>query len=52
VRDYHTIWKNIDDACVLEEIFVDIGIDILWLDYLDRKYLEIIFKNFRGGPVW
>ncbi len=51
VRDYHTIWKNIDDEKVLEEIFEDIGIDELWLDYLDKKYLNIILNNFNSWPV-
>ncbi len=52
VRDYHTIWKNIDDEKVLSEIFIDIWIDELWLDYLDRKYLNIILNNFNSWPVW
>ena len=52
VRDYHTIWKNIDDIKVLEEIFIDIWIDELWLDYLDKKYLNIILNNFNSWPVW
>ena len=52
VRDYHTIWKNIDDIKVLEEIFIDIWIDELWLDYLDKKYLNIILSNFNSWPVW
>jgi Holliday junction DNA helicase RuvB len=36
---------------VMEEIFKDIGIDNLWLDYLDRKYLENILTKFSGWPV-
>lgn len=52
LRDYHTIWKDIQDIAVLREVFTDIGIDEKWLDYLDRKYLENIFKNFKWGPVW
>ncbi len=52
LRDYHTIGKNIQDAEVLSDIFQDIGIDEKGLDYLDRKYLESIQKNFWGGPVW
>jgi Holliday junction DNA helicase RuvB len=51
VRDYHTIWKNISDMQVLEDIFNDIWIDDLWLDYLDRKYLETIYNKFNSGPV-
>lgn len=52
VRDYHTIWKDISDIWVMEEIFLWIGIDELGLDYLDRKYLETIFHKFSGWPVW
>ncbi len=51
LRDYHTIWKNISDPLVLAWVFQDIGIDEKWLDYLDRKYLQSIFKNFKWGPV-
>jgi len=51
LRDYHTIWKDIADPKVLAWVFQDIGIDEKWLDYLDRKYLSSIFKNFKGGPV-
>ncbi|QFR39766.1 Holliday junction branch migration DNA helicase RuvB [Candidatus Gracilibacteria bacterium 28_42_T64] len=51
VRDYKTIGKEVSDTKVLEEIFHDIGIDDLGLDYLDRKYLETIQSKFRGGPV-
>jgi Holliday junction resolvasome RuvABC ATP-dependent DNA helicase subunit len=32
----------------MEEIFKDIGIDNLGLDYLDRKYLESIYAKFAG----
>lgn len=51
LRDYHTIGKDIQDIAVLREVFTDIWIDEKWLDYLDRKYLENIFKNFKWGPV-
>ena len=51
LRDYHTIGKNISDISVLKEVFTDIWIDEKWLDYLDRKYLEIIYKTFKWGPV-
>ena len=52
VRDYHTIWKDISNLAVLESIFSDIWIDELWLDYLDKKYLETIYKKFNAWPVW
>jgi Holliday junction DNA helicase RuvB len=51
VRDYHTIWKEVSNTEVLKEIFQDIWIDELWLDYLDKKYLEIILNNFKWWPV-
>jgi len=51
LRDYHTIGKDIQDIKVLREVFSDIWIDEKWLDYLDRKYLESIWKSFKGGPV-
>jgi Holliday junction DNA helicase RuvB len=51
LRDYHTIWKEIRKVDVLNSIFKDIGIDDLWLDYLDRKYLETIHYKFASWPV-
>ena len=52
VRDYKTIWKEVSNITVLEDIFMDIWIDELGLDYLDRKYLETIIKKFSCWPVW
>lgn len=52
LRDYHTIWKDISNEIVLEEVFQSIGIDDLWLDYLDKKIIETIHYKFRDGPVW
>jgi len=52
VRDYETIWHNINSIYELEEIFINIWIDELWLDYLDRKYLETIYYKFNSWPVW
>lgn len=51
VRDYKTIGKNVWEQSVMEEIFLDIWIDSLWLDYLDRKYLESIQTKFAWWPV-
>lgn len=51
LRDYHTIWKNIWDDRVLQEVFESIGIDDLWLDYMDRKILTVIAEKFWGGPA-
>ena len=52
IRDYHIIWKNINDLDVLNSIFSDIWIDELWLDYLDRKYLETLYYKFNSKPTW
>ena len=52
VRDYKTIWKEVSNITVLEDIFMDIWIDELGLDYLDRKYLETIISKFSSWPVW
>ncbi|RAL57870.1 Holliday junction DNA helicase RuvB [Candidatus Gracilibacteria bacterium GN02-872] len=51
VRDYSIIGKDLTNKKILEEIFFDIGIDELGLDYLDKKYLNLILNNFSGGPV-
>jgi len=51
IRDYSTIGKNIWDKNVLMEIFNDIWIDELGLDYLDRKYLETLHKKFKSSAV-
>lgn len=52
MRDYHIIWKNINDKNIFEEIFSDLWVDNLWLDYLDKKYLTTIYEKFAGWPVW
>lgn len=52
VRDYYTIWKNLDDPKQVNTIFFDIWIDELGLDYLDRKYLQMIYEKFGWWPVW
>jgi Holliday junction DNA helicase RuvB len=51
MRDYHTIWRDLQDKEVIKKIFLDIWIDELGLDYLDRKYLSTITDKFAGGPV-
>lgn len=51
LRDYHTIWKDISKKEMLTEVFESIGIDDLWLDYLDRKIIQIISDKFAGWPV-
>ncbi len=52
VRDYSTIGKDVTNKKVLEEIFKDIWIDELGLDYLDRKYLETLHLKFGWKAVW
>ena len=52
IRDYHTIWKDLSNPWIIDEIFKDIWIDELWLDYLDRKYLSTILEKFNNWPVW
>lgn len=52
MRDYHTIWKDLNDEEVVKKIFRDIWIDELGLDYLDRKYLSTILNKFSWWPVW
>lgn len=47
LRDYSTIGKNISSREVLDEVFEDIGIDAIGLDYLDKKYLRSIQQNFQ-----
>ncbi|NDK08521.1 Holliday junction branch migration DNA helicase RuvB [Candidatus Gracilibacteria bacterium] len=51
VRDYHTIGHDINEAKELQDIFENIGIDDLGLDYLDRKYIETLYYKFSSGPV-
>ena len=52
LRDYYTIWKDINNKKIVDEIFSDIWIDELWLDYLDRKYLETLYYKFGWKAVW
>jgi Holliday junction DNA helicase RuvB len=51
LRDYHVIGKDIHKPEVLEEVFENIGIDRIGLDYLDRKILFTIKDKFAWGPV-
>ncbi len=52
IRDYVVIWKDLNSVETLEEIFADLAIDELWLDYLDKKYLKTILEKFNFWPVW
>ncbi|MBW7954329.1 Holliday junction branch migration DNA helicase RuvB [Candidatus Gracilibacteria bacterium] len=51
LRDYSVIGKNINSKEVFEEIFKDLSIDEIGLDYLDKKYLNTLLKKFLGGPT-
>jgi len=51
IRDYYTIWKEVNKEEIYIEIFNDLWIDNFWLDYLDRKYLETIEFKFAWWPV-
>ena len=52
IRDYITIWKDLWNIDIVNEIFNDIWIDHIGLDYLDRKYLSTIMDKFWWWPVW
>ncbi len=52
IRDYATIWHDVNNLNELQNIFINIWIDELWLDYLDRKYIETIYLKFNSWPVW
>lgn len=51
IRDYQIIGKNMNDIKVCNEIFSDLGIDQIGLDYLDKKYLDTVYYKFAGWPV-
>ena len=52
--DLVSILSNLEEGDILfiDEIFADIWIDELWLDYLDKKYLRTILEKFNSWPVW
>ena len=52
VRDYLEV-KNIktfNEKLIDESLEIE-GVDTLGLDRLDRQYINIIAKNYQGGPV-
>lgn len=51
IRDYHTIWKDLSNENIFDEIFKDLWIDELWLDNLDRELLNILHYKFWWSPV-
>lgn len=52
IRDYKIIWKDISQEVIFNKIFLDLQIDEIWLDYLDKKYIETIYYKFSSWPVW
>lgn len=53
VRDYAQVKKESDDICprVVEESMRTLGIDACGLDDADRRLLNVIKENYKGGPV-
>lgn len=52
IRDYKTVWHDIESKKWLQEIFDILWIDELGLDYLDVKILKSLSENFSWKPVW
>lgn len=53
VRDYVTIWHDINNSKEFNQIFADLNIDSLFdLIFLIKKFLETIYTKFSWGPVW
>ena len=51
LRDYATVGHGIENPKDVENIFRQLGIDDAGLDGLDRKLLDVLFRNFSGRPV-
>ena len=53
VRDYAQVKKESDNICarVVEESMRTLGIDACGLDDADRRLLNVIKENYKGGPV-
>ena len=52
VRDFATVYNDGPiDIKSAEEAFAKMGIDDKGLDDTDRKYLNILFEKFNGGPA-
>lgn len=52
IRDF-AHYKNLEKISLEDtlEAFNNIGIDLLGLDAVDIKYLDIVINRFKGGPV-
>jgi len=51
IRDYKTVWHEVETEDWLIDIFSILWIDELGLDYLDLKILKSLSDNFSGKPV-
>jgi len=51
IRDYKTVWHDVESKKWLIEIFNLLWIDELGLDYLDLKILKSLSDNFSWKPV-
>ncbi len=52
VRDFALVAKaEIVDAKIADEALIRLEVDNIGLDQLDRRYLNMIARNFGGGPV-
>lgn len=53
VRDYAQVKKSSDTICsrVVDEAMGTLGIDACGLDDADRRLLNVIKENYKGGPV-
>lgn len=52
VRDFAIVAKaEIVDAKLADEALIRLEVDNIGLDQLDRRYLNMIARNFNGGPV-
>ena len=51
LRDYATVWHEINNKKACDTIFESFGVDIHGLDILDRKLLQHLVTTFHGTPV-
>lgn len=52
IRDYKTVWSDVETAKWVANIFQMLWVDSAWLDQLDRKILLNLYDTFSGKPVW
>ncbi len=52
IRDYAQIkFDNKINRAIAKDVLLELEVDSLGLDYMDRKILNIIVDKFEGGPV-